>query len=250
MEPSNNTPTEPLQVSFWPEVKEYLENPQPGRRVIAQCVICYANWLDIRGLSAPGDMETEKAILFPCGHLVGKTCWEAYKGSLHNQIPPCPVCRTDRRILGCRKQRCVIAPYDLPGCLTLGVDDGWIRQVPPIHSETPNLRHSCRDCKVEATEKLDWCLLELQDSTTTSWCQNYLEKLMFIYWDTRRIYDIPCHTSTTLHSQHPKFIEMVKMAGYYTISSLNSQLHNNPQWERDSGLFYPEEDIQQDIGVI
>lgn len=236
-----------ISTCLWLEVKGHIENPRRNVRVEAECVICQSNRLDIRGLKIPEGVQTEEAVVIPCGHLIGKDCWEAYERSRsalrNNGDPVCPVCRDNRHLPKCA-DGCIISAYYLTSSKTRGDVTGWMDKVPPIQPAVSDSYACCRNCKHRLWYKLEKTVLDLERCAAEPGrpikpsTMLYLRELRGEFDRTGLVCGFDFSAGIAQNSQI--FKDNVQEAIQLRISTIQSDVETNPQWESEMRPIAPQ----------
>ncbi|KAL1852828.1 hypothetical protein VTK73DRAFT_9126 [Phialemonium thermophilum] len=136
------------QETLWHKLKAYLREPT-GPRPRAVCVICLMSKLRIRGLDQSGSKEDmEYAIVLPCGHMFGVTCFmKARRDRFARDMPfPCPLCKCDLEFLECR--------HAVHGILAPAHDHQPLDRVPPTLPEGGKVPLRCNQCRAAEVASL------------------------------------------------------------------------------------------------
>lgn len=149
-----NRSQSPEQVTFWPALERYLDDPSLPRPEL-RCMICL-ELMPVLGVDRGGEEEaspgSEKCRVLLCGHLIGNRCFDEYisnhfERSQNQQdeqqeagftSAACPICRTS---LGCRRCGLLYKSATLPALVGDEIVD-----VPPILVGSAEPPETCEDC--------------------------------------------------------------------------------------------------------
>lgn len=156
VEPQEGDTHTPEQVTFWPILERYLNDPSlPCPEPI--CTVCF-DMMPVLGLdqdvSEDLSFDYERCVVLLCGHLIGNRCFDQHVSKhLQNEenrywqdeeqelwfIPtPCPTCRTR---VGCRRCGELYRRASLPAC----IEDEWV-DVSLILAGPAAPPEFCEDC--------------------------------------------------------------------------------------------------------
>ncbi|KAL2284343.1 hypothetical protein FJTKL_09045 [Diaporthe vaccinii] len=152
----------PEQVTFWPILERYLNDPSlPCPELI--CPVCF-DVMVVLGLDQDvrEDLSSdyERCIVLLCGHLIGNRCldehvskhldsednkyWQDGEQEFWFMPTPCPTCRTR---VGCR--RCGQS-YE-SACLPASIEDEWV-DVSLVLTGPVEPQEFCEDCSIYLEE--------------------------------------------------------------------------------------------------
>lgn len=148
----------PEQVTFWPVLERYLNDPTlPCPEPI--CPVCFDVMLVLgldQDVMEDFSSDYERCVVLLCGHLIGNRCFDEYvsnhldsEDNIYWQdgeqefwvVPtPCPICRTR---VGCR--RCGQSYGS--ACLPASIEDEWV-DVSLVLTGPAEPQEFCEDCSI------------------------------------------------------------------------------------------------------
>ncbi|KAL7904659.1 hypothetical protein GGI35DRAFT_462329 [Trichoderma velutinum] len=101
-------------VSYWPAVRQYINNRGHGAslgRIKVECPLCYDE-LPVRGLEPNSELlQHEGGVVIGCGHIFCRSCLAKWFRGPHQWT--CPVCRIKMECQRCKVEaRCVAIPKE------------------------------------------------------------------------------------------------------------------------------------------